>query len=146
MAVTEFNHVGVIVDDLDLVADFFELIGLERGEKTAVSGEWADRVNGLTGTQVEMVWMSLPGGGTALELSSFRAPERGIQPNEYALQSNAHGYRHLCFGVDDVDAVITRAAEAGYGLERELVNYEGIFRLAYLRGPEGLIVEVSERL
>ncbi|MFH8250434.1 VOC family protein [Microbacterium sp. B2969] len=144
MGVRSFEHVGVIVQDLEKVAAFFELLGFHRGDTATVGGEWADRVNGLTGTRVEMVFMTTPDGSGALELSRFIEPVNQDAPT--SLPSDTLGLRHIAYRVDGVEELIERVRAAGYDLVRELVNYEDIWLVCYVRGPEGLIVELGERL
>ena len=144
MTAFRMDHVGVTVQDLDRAIAFFEALGFEMEGRSEVGGPWADRVNGLDGTRVDMAMMSPPGvGGTKLELSRFISPE---PVGEMARPVNSFGFSHVCYEVDDVGAVVARARDAGYGLVRELVNYEDIYRLAYIRGPEGLLVEVAQAL
>jgi catechol 2,3-dioxygenase-like lactoylglutathione lyase family enzyme len=144
VGVQSFEHVGVIVHDLETVAGFFELLGFHRGETARVGGPWADRVNGLNGTNVEMVFLTTPDGSGAIELSQFLEPVSpalgGDEP------SNTPGLRHLAYRVDDVERLVARVREAGYGTVAELVNYEDQWLVCYVRGPEGLIIELGQRL
>ncbi|WP_115789513.1 VOC family protein [Arthrobacter silvisoli] len=138
------DHVGATVQDLGKALDFFRALGFEVEGRSEVGGPWADRVNGLDGTRVDMAMVSSPGGGgTKLELTRFISPE---PVGEKDRPVNSFGFTHVCYQVQDVDAVVARARDAGYGLVRELVNYEDVYRLAYIRGPEGLIVEVAQAL
>lgn len=145
MGVRSFEHVGIIVEDLEEVAGFFELLGFRRGETARVGGAWADRVNGLTGTDVEMVFVTAPDGSGALELSRFLRPVSPASTAE-AAPSNALGLRHLAYRVDDVASLVTRVRAAGYDTMAEIVNYEDQWLVCYVRGPEGLIVELGQRL
>lgn len=145
MGVRSFEHVGIVVDDLDLVADFFDLLGFERAEPFHVRGSWADRVNGLDGTDADMIFLTAPDGTGAIELTRFRAPLDDA-PRQGDAPANRHGLRHLAYRVDAVDPLLQRLAEAGYGLVRELVNYEDVWLVGYVRGPEGLIIELGERI
>ncbi|WP_345803138.1 VOC family protein [Microbacterium sp. AZCO] len=144
MPVRSFEHIGLIVQDLEKVAAFFDLLGFERGETATVGGEWADRVNGLTGTEVEMVFLTAPDGSGAIELSRFISPSNTEAPA--SLPSNALGLRHLAYRVDGVEELVARLRAAGYDLVRELVNYEDVWLVGYVRGPEGLLIELGERL
>ncbi|PWD51085.1 hypothetical protein C8046_10940 [Serinibacter arcticus] len=144
MGVRSFEHVGVIVEDLDAAATFFTLLGFERGETARVGGEWADRVNGLTGTQVEMCFLTAPDGSGAIELSQFHAPTSPPRGPDAA--SHVLGLRHLAYRVDDLTAVLGRVRAAGFETVAEVVNYEDVWLVCYVRGPEGLIVELGERL
>jgi catechol 2,3-dioxygenase-like lactoylglutathione lyase family enzyme len=144
VSVRSFEHIGVIVQDLQAVADFFEMLGFRRGEKARVGGTWADRVNGLTGTDVEMVFLTPPDGSGAIELSQFLRPESPAPVGD--LPSNTLGLRHLAYRVDDVEALLGKVRAAGYDTMAELVNYEDQWLVCYVRGPEGLIIELGQRL
>jgi catechol 2,3-dioxygenase-like lactoylglutathione lyase family enzyme len=140
-----FDHVGVIVDDLPLVTEFFEDLGFECGSPTKYEGEWIDRINGLEGVQLEMVSASVPGGGgTWFELTKFHHPAdaTGTQQPE----SNRPGFRHIACVVDDIEAVLGRLRAKGFSPIGEVVDYENVFRLCFVGGPEGLIVEVAQEL
>jgi catechol 2,3-dioxygenase-like lactoylglutathione lyase family enzyme len=140
------DHVGITVQDLEQAIAFFEALGFEMEGRSEVGGPWADRVNGLDGTRVDMAMMIPPGGsgGAAkLELSRFISPE---PVGEQGRPVNSFGFTHVCYQVEDVHGVVAKARDAGYGLVRELVDYEDVYRLAYIRGPEGLIVEVAQAL
>lgn len=144
MGVQSFEPVGVIVHDLEKVAGFFELLGFDRGETARVGGTWADRVNGLTGTEVEMVFLTTPDGSGAIELSQFLRPESPALAGDEP--SNTPGLRHLAYRVDEVEPLVARVREAGYDTVAELVNYEDQWLVCYVRGPEGLIIELGQRL
>ena len=144
MGVRSFEHIGLIVEDLEAMAAFLEMLGFHRGEKARVGGPWADRVNGLTGTDVEMVFLTAPDGSGAIELSQFVRPES--PPSVGDLPSNTLGLRHLAYRVDDVEGLLTKVRAAGYDTMAELVNYEDVWSVCYVRGPEGLIIELGQRL
>jgi catechol 2,3-dioxygenase-like lactoylglutathione lyase family enzyme len=144
MGVRSLEHIGLIVRNLDRVADFFELLGFDIGERATVGGEWADRVNGLTGTKVEMVFVTAPDGSGAIELSRMLSPATVEEPA--ALPADALGLRHLAYRVDGLEPLLERVREAGYDLVGEVVNYDDVWLVCYVRGPEGLIVELGERL
>lgn len=139
-----FDHVGVIVDDLPLVTEFFADLGFECGSPTQYEGEWIDRINGLDGVRLEMVSASVPGGGTWFELTKFHLPADESGPAEPA--SNRLGFRHIACVVDDLDTVVDRLGAKGFTPIGEIVNYENVFRLCFIGGPEGLIVEVAQEL
>ncbi|MGN8550987.1 UNVERIFIED_CONTAM: VOC family protein [Microbacterium sp. SLM126] len=144
MGVRSLEHIGIIVRDLDTVAGFFELLGFACGERAVVGGEWADRVNGLTGTEVEMVFVTAPDGSGAIELSRMISPASVEEPA--VLPADALGLRHLAYRVDGLEPLLKRVRAAGYGLVGEVVNYEDVWLVCYVRGPEGIIVELGERL
>jgi catechol 2,3-dioxygenase-like lactoylglutathione lyase family enzyme len=144
MGIRSFEHVGVIVRDLDAAASFFELLGMQRGDVAEVGGEWADRVNGLLGTQVRMVFLTAPDGSGALELSQFISPDRGLTPS--ALPSDELGLRHLAYRVESLRPLVEKIQDAGFSTVGDIVDYEGQWLVCYVRGPEGILVELGERL
>jgi catechol 2,3-dioxygenase-like lactoylglutathione lyase family enzyme len=139
-----FDHIGITVADIELVAAFFVDLGYEIDGRTTVEGEFVDTVIGIPGSRSEIVMLRLPGGGTALELSTFVRPEH--QPGSPDAMATELGLRNLGFEVDDIEAVVGLAAAQGYGLVGGIGEYEGIWKMAYIRGPEGILVSVSERI
>ncbi len=138
------DHVGIVVDDLASATAFFEALGLERQGEASVEGDWVDRIIGLKGVRSQIVMLRTPDGHARLELTKFHSP-----PSEDTYprgSTNAPGIRHLTFAVDDIDAVLARLQACGGELVGELGQYEDIYRLCYLRGPEGIIVELAERI
>lgn len=144
MGIRSLEHIGLIVEDLDTTVGFFELLGFQRGETATVGGEWADRVNGLTGTRAEMVFVSAPDGSGAIEISRFLRPRSPASVSDPP--SHTPGLRHLAYRVDDLEPLLERVRAAGYDTVGEVVNYEDIWLVCYVRGPEGLLVELGERL
>jgi catechol 2,3-dioxygenase-like lactoylglutathione lyase family enzyme len=144
MAITQFDHVGVTVRDLDLVTDFFVALGLEFEGRQFVEGEFIDTVIAIPDSRTEIVMLKAPGGGTGVELSSFVRPDP--EPGSPDAMANELGLRSLAFQVDDIDAMVERVAEDGYGLVGGIGQYENIWRMAYVRGPEGIIVALAERI
>ncbi|AXB41408.1 VOC family protein [Amycolatopsis albispora] len=142
--VRHFDHVGITVADLDAATAFFVGLGLEADRKMAVEGEFLDTVIGMTGARTEIVMLRPPGGGTTLELSSFTRPEH--LPGSPAAPANELGLRNVAFEVHDLDAAVEHAAAEGYGLVGGIGEYEGAWRMAYVRGPEGIIVSLAERI
>jgi catechol 2,3-dioxygenase-like lactoylglutathione lyase family enzyme len=142
--VTRFDHVGITVDDLDLVTGFFVGLGLEVEGRMVVEGEFLDTVCGIPDSRTEIVMLHAPGGGSGVELSSFVRP--GHVPGSPAAMANELGLRSVAFEVDDLRGLVTRLAEDGYGVVGGIGEYEGIWRMAYVRGPEGIIVALAERL
>ncbi|NJP26221.1 VOC family protein [Microbispora hainanensis] len=142
--VRRFDHVGITVADLDAVTAFFVGLGLEADPKVAVEGEFLDTVIGMTGARTEIVMLRAPGGGTTLELSSFTRPDH-LQGSP-AAPANELGLRNVAFEVHDLHAAVEHAAAAGYGLVGGVGEYEGVWRMAYVRGPEGIIVSLAERI
>ncbi len=142
--VTSFVHVGLVVEDLDEMIRFLTLLGLDCGQPGVFSGEWIGRIIGLEDVTVEIVMARGPDGSDLFEVVRFHSPSAGSE--EPAPAANRPGLRHVAFRVDDVRAVVDRVREAGWETVGEIVDYENIFRLCYVRGPEGLIVELAERL
>jgi catechol 2,3-dioxygenase-like lactoylglutathione lyase family enzyme len=144
MTVQRMDHVGVVVDDLAAAIEFFVELGLEPHGETSVEGRWVDRIVGLEGVQADIAMMQTPDGHSRLELVKFHSPSH--QGDNGHAPANAPGIRHLTFAVDDLDAVVARLQARGAELVGELEQYEDIFRLCYLRGPAGIIIELAERL
>jgi catechol 2,3-dioxygenase-like lactoylglutathione lyase family enzyme len=142
--VRRFDHVGITVADLDTVTSFFVGLGLEVEGRMFVEGEFVDTVIGIPDSRSEIVMLRPPDGGTGLELSSFVRPDHG--PGLPAAMANELGLRNVAFEVDDLQAVIDRLAADGYGLVGGVGEYEHIWRMAYVRGPEGVIVSLVERI
>ncbi len=142
--VRRFDHVGITVADLDRVTEFFVALGLEVDGRTFVEGEFIDVVTGIPGSRTEIVMLTPPGGGTQVELSSFVRPE--AVPADPSAMANWLGLRSVAFEVEDVRAAVDRVAEDGYGLVGGIGDHEGVWRMAYVRGPEGIIVALAERI
>ncbi|MFI1913849.1 VOC family protein [Nocardia sp. NPDC020380] len=139
-----FDHVGITVADIDTAMAFFVSLGLEADQKMAVEGEFLDTVIGMTGAATEIVMLRVPGGGTTLELSSFARPQH--LPGSPAAPANELGLRNVAFEVKDLKAAVDHVAADGYGLVGGIGEYEGVWRMAYVRGPEGIIVSLAERI
>jgi catechol 2,3-dioxygenase-like lactoylglutathione lyase family enzyme len=144
MAIERMEHVGIVVDDLAAAAAFFLELGMERQGGGSVEGDWVDRVIGLEGSEVEFAMLETPDGGGRIELVSFRSPP--ARGGDRDAPANTRGLRHLAFRVDDLDDVLARLRRHGAALVREVVRHGNMFRLCYVRGPEGIIVELAERL
>lgn len=143
-AVRRFDHVGVTVADLDTATAFFVGLGLEVEGRTFVEGDFIDTVIGIPDSRTEIVMLRSPDGGSSVELSSFVRPDP--LPGLPAAAANELGLRSLAFEVDDVAAAVDWAAGQGFGLVGGVGEYEGVWRMAYVRGPEGIIVAVAERI
>ena len=137
-------HVGVVVDDLAAAKEFFLELGLELEGDASVEGDWVDRVIGLEGVRADVAMLQTPDGHGRLELSKFHAPA-GEDGNADA-PANARGIRHVSFEVEDIDAVVAGLRGRGAELVGELESYKDVYRLCYVRGPEGIIVELAERI
>jgi uncharacterized protein YceH (UPF0502 family) len=143
--VPRFDHVGITVADLGAVTEFFVGLGLEVvGGPMTVEGEFLDTVIGIPGSSTEIVMLRAPDGGTTLELSSFTRPEhRAGSPTAMA---NELGLRNVAFEVGDLQEVLDRLVADGYALVGGVGRYEDAWLMAYVRGPEGIIVSLAERL
>lgn len=138
------DHAGIVVDDLAAATEFFTELGLEPQGKASVEGEWVDRIIGLEGTRTDLVMLQTPDGHSRLELVKFHSPP--TQGDNHEAPSNERGIRHLAFLVDDLDATLSRLQPHGADLIGEVVRYENSYRLCYLRGPAGVIVELAEEI
>jgi catechol 2,3-dioxygenase-like lactoylglutathione lyase family enzyme len=138
------DHVGIVVDDLAAARAFFVELGLELQGEGSVEGGWVDRIVGLEGVRAELAMMETPDGHGRLELVKFHAPP-GPGGDRHA-PANTPGIRHLTFAVDDVDAVVAGLRAHGAELVGEVERYEDSYRLCYVRGPEGIIVELAEQI
>jgi catechol 2,3-dioxygenase-like lactoylglutathione lyase family enzyme len=144
MAIQRMDHVGIVVDDLAAAVEFFVELGLElRGEAT-VEGGWVDRVVGLEGVRAEIAMLETPDGHSRVELSKFHAPP--ARGGDGPAPANTLGIRHLSFAVDDLDGVLAGLQARGAELVGEVERYKDSYLLCYVRGPEGIIVELAEEI
>ena len=144
MSPIRFDHVGITVGDLDTVTDFFIGLGLEIEGRTVLEGEFLDTVTGIPHSRTEIVVLRPPGGGTGLELSRFIRPEH--VPGSPDPLPQELGLRNVTFEVDGLQAILDRLAADGYRLLGGVGRYEGSWRMASVRGPEGFIVNLAERI
>jgi len=142
--IRRFDHVGITVADLDAATAFFVGLGLEVEGRMFMEGEFVDTVIGIPSSRSEIVTLRLPDGGTKLELSSFTRPTH--KPGSPEAMSNELGLRNVCFEVDDLQALVDRLASDGYGLVGGIGQYEQLWRMAYVRGPDGIIVALAQRI
>ncbi|MEU0152523.1 VOC family protein [Micromonospora fulviviridis] len=145
MTLQRMDHVSVVVSDLDAAVAFFVELGMEREGEAPIEGRWVDRVNGIDDVRVDIVMMRTPDGHGKVELTRFRSPA-AISGEPSVAPPNTLGLRSIMFAVDDVDDVVTRLRPHGAELVGEVVRYQDIYRLCYLRGPEGIIVALAEQL
>jgi catechol 2,3-dioxygenase-like lactoylglutathione lyase family enzyme len=138
------DNVGIVVDDLAVTIDFFRELGLELEGQGMVEGEWAGRVTGLGDQRVEIAMMHTPDGHSRLELSRFLEP-KVIEDHRNA-PVNALGYLRVMFAVDDLDDTLDRIRRHGAELVGDVVNYEDVYRLCYVRGPGSLLIGLAEDL
>jgi catechol 2,3-dioxygenase-like lactoylglutathione lyase family enzyme len=144
-SVRRFDHVGITVADLAAAQEFFVGLGLQvQGGRMFVEGEFLDTVIGIPDSRTEIVMLQAPDGGTTVELSSFVRPDHA--PGSPGAMANELGIRNLAFEVDDLPATVDRLAADGYALVGGIGEYEGVWQMAYVRGPEGIIVSLAERI
>ena len=145
MAVKRMDNVGIVVDDLAATIEFFRELGLELEGQGMVEGEWAGRVTGLGDQRVEIAMMRTPDGHSRLELSRFIAPPEVADHRSAPV--NALGYLRVMFAVDDIDETLARLRKHGAQLvSSEVVQYQDVYRLCYIRGPEGLLIGLAQEL
>lgn len=139
------HHISIVVADLPAAIDFFTALGLTVEGKAAIEGEWVDRINAIEGIAVDIVMMQTPDGHSRLELTKFRHPELvAVEPA--AAPPNAPGLRSVMFQVESIDDMVAALQERGGELIGEIVQYENIYRLCYMRGPANIIVALAEKL
>jgi catechol 2,3-dioxygenase-like lactoylglutathione lyase family enzyme len=144
MTVQRLEHIGIVVDDLAAATAFFAALGLEVEGEASVEGGSVDRINGLEGVLADVVMLRSPDDSSKLELAKYRSPS--YEGDDGPVPPNAPGIRHILFVVDDIDASLAGLRAHGGELVGELVNYENIYRLCYVRGPAGIIVELAEKI
>ena len=142
MALKRMDNVGVVVEDLEAAIDFFREPGLELEGRGVIEGEWAGRVTGLGDQRVEIAMMRTPDGHSRLELSRFLAPP--VVADHRNAPVNALGYLRVMFAVDDIDDTLKRLRTRGAELVGEVVKYDDVYRLCYIRGPEGLLIGLAQ--
>jgi len=142
MTIQRMDHVGVVVDDLPAAVAFFAELGLQPQGEGSVEGDWVDRVVGLEGVKARIAMMRTPDGQGRLELVQFDAP--ASPDGDPHAPANAPGLRHVTFQVDDLDAALARVRAHGGELVGEVERYRDVYRLCYVRGPAGIIVELAE--
>jgi catechol 2,3-dioxygenase-like lactoylglutathione lyase family enzyme len=138
------DNVGIVVEDLPATIAFFRELGLELESQATVEGDWAGRVTGLGDQRVEIAMMRTPDGHSRLELSRFLTPP--VVADHRNAPVNALGYLRVMFAVDDIDDTLARLRKHGAQLVGEVVQYEGVYRLCYIRGPEGLLIGLAEEI
>ena len=138
------DNVGIVVDSLDEAITFFAELGLKLEGRTMIEGEWAGRVTGLPLQRVEIAMMITPDGHSRLEISRFLAPP--VVADHRSAPVNSLGYLRVMFTVEDLDEMVVRLCKRGAQLVGEVVQYEDLYRLCYIRGPEGLLIGLAEQL
>ena len=146
MTLLRMDNVLIVVDDLEAAIAFFTELGMEReGETTTVEGPWVDRIIGLDGSRSDIAMMRTPDGHGRIELDKFHTPA-AVRAEPEDAPVNALGIRRIMFAVDDIDDVVARLRSHGAELVGEIAQYEDIYRLCFLRGPEGIIIGLAEQL
>jgi catechol 2,3-dioxygenase-like lactoylglutathione lyase family enzyme len=144
VTVKRMDNVGIVVEDIDGAVEFFTELGLTLEGRMPIEDEWAGRVTGVRGQRVEIAMMSTPDGHSRIELSRFDAP--AIASDHRSAPVNSLGYLRVMFAVDDLDDTLTRLSKLGATVVDEIVNYEDIYRLCYIRGPEGILIGLAQQL
>ena len=144
MAVKRMDNVGIVVEDLERAIEFFNELGLVLEGRMPIEGEWAGRVTGVRDQRVEVAMMRTPDGHGRVELSRFDAP--AIASDHRAAPVNSLGYLRVMFAVEDLDDTLARLGRRGATLVGEVVRYEDMYRLCYIRGPEGILLGLAQQL
>jgi catechol 2,3-dioxygenase-like lactoylglutathione lyase family enzyme len=139
------DNVLIVVDDLEAAKAFFAELGMELEGETTVEERWVDRVVGLNNVRADITMMRTPDGHSRVELTKFHRPP-AVRAEPESAPANALGIRRIMFAVDDIDDVVARLRSHGAELVGEIAQYEDIYRLCFLRGPEGIIIGLAEQL
>jgi catechol 2,3-dioxygenase-like lactoylglutathione lyase family enzyme len=142
--IRHFDHVGITVADLDSVTAFFADLGLEVEGRAFLEGEFVDTVIGIPNSRTEIVMLRPPNGGTGVELATFVRPDHA--PGSPTAMANELGLRSICFQVVDLQGAVDGLAAKGYGLVGGIGQHENTWRMAQVRGPEGIVVSLTERI
>lgn len=144
MALKRMDNIGIVVENLEEAIDFFRELGLDLEGRATIEGEWAGRVTGLGDQRVEIAMMRTPDGHSRLELSRFLTPP--VIADHRNAPVNALGYLRVMFTVDDIEDTLERLRKRGARLVGEVVQYKDMYRLCYIRGPEGLLIGLAQEL
>lgn len=144
MTVLRMDNVGIVVADLDAAIAFFTELGLTLEGRAPFEGDWADGVTGLRGMRVEIAMLRTPDGHSRLELSRFLAPP--VAADHRHAPVNALGYLRVMFAVPDIADMLARLSQRGAQLVGTVVQYENMYRLCYIRGPEGILIGLAQQL
>jgi catechol 2,3-dioxygenase-like lactoylglutathione lyase family enzyme len=143
MTVNRMDNVGIVVEDIDAAIEFFAELGLTLEGRMPIEGEWAGRVTGMRGQRVEIAMMRTPDGHSRIELTRFDTP--AIASDHRTAPVNSLGYLRVMFTVEDIDDTLTRLRKLGATVVDEVVNYQDIYRLCYIRGPEGILIGLAQQ-
>ena len=144
MALQRMDNVGIVVESLDAAVSFFTELGLELEGRAMIEGDWSGRVTGLRDQRVEVAMMRTPDGHGRIELSRFLTPPTVADHRNAPV--NALGYLRVMFAVDDIDNTVERLSKRGAQVVGDVVNYENVNRLCYIRGPEGVLIGLAQEL
>ena len=144
MTLKRMDNVGIVVESLDAAISFFSELGLKLEGRATVEGDWAGRVTGLGTQRVEIAMLVTPDGHSRLELSRFLSPP--VVGDHRNAPVNSLGYLRVMFAVDDLDDTLARLRRHGAQVVDEVVQYEDVYRLCYVRGPEGILIGLAEQI
>ena len=145
MSIQRMDNVLIVVEDLDAAIAFFVDLGMELEGRMPIEGPWVDRVIAIDDTRGEIAMLRTPDGHGRIELDKFYAPA-AVTPEPHPAPVNTLGIRRIMFAVDDIDAVVGRLQAKGTELVGDVVDYEGVYRLCYVRGPEGILIGLAQDL
>ena len=145
MAIQQMHNTLIVVEDIDAVIAFFVELGMELEHKGPVEGRWVERVIGIDGVRQDVAMLRTPDGHGRIELAMFHTPT-AVRSEPADAPANTLGIRRIMFAVDDVDDVVARLRTHGAELVGEVAQYEDVYRLCYVRGPEGIVVGLAEPL
>jgi catechol 2,3-dioxygenase-like lactoylglutathione lyase family enzyme len=142
--VKRMDNVGIVVEDMDATIAFFTELGLELEGRAPIEGEWAEGVTGLRAMRVEVAMLRTPDGHSRIELTRFLAPP--VVADHRRAPVNALGYLRVMFAVEDIDDTLARLSKHGATIVGKVVQYEDIYRLCYIRGPEGILIGIAQEI
>jgi len=145
VTIQRMDNVLIVVDDLEAAKAFFAELGMELEGETTVEGPWASRAVGLDNVRSDIAMMRTPDGHGRVELAKFHTPP-AVRAEPESAPTNTLGMRRIMFAVDDIDDVVARLRSHGAELVGEIVQYEDVYRLCYLRGPEGIVIGLAQQL
>ena len=145
MTLRRMDNVLIVVEDLEAAKAFFTELGMELVGETTVEGPWAGQVIGLDGVRSDLAMMRTPDGHGRVELTKFHTPP-AVRAEQEGAPANALGIRRIMFAVEDIDDVVARLRKHGAELVGEIARYEDVYRLCFVRGPEGVIIGLAEQL
>lgn len=144
MPIKRMDNVGIVVEDIDAAIEFFTELGLKLEGRAPIEGDWADGVTGLSNMRVEIAMMRTPDGHSRLEISRFLAPP--VVADHRNAPVNALGYLRVMFTVEDLDDTLARLGKFGAAIVGKVVQYQDIYRLCYIRGPEGILIGLAQEI